>query len=192
MFGESKSGEQGFNPELESKEPRSQEIAEACREILSNEDCNELARLGPVKALFQAVVRSDAWSAKESNEDKNKDFDSIDYLKEKGIFEDDNRSRVEIKQTLRVEELKRRKLEKEIDENNYDLNDLYYLNGMNLSVTRKNVGTRALVVTADEMEMLGSLGYISANGKEYLIDSDQFNPGDVFMLLPEELGELES
>ena len=90
-------------------------------------------------------------------------------------------------------ELSARRETKELSPYDFDLNFIYQLNVAGSPLTRKDMqhetGNQALVLTRDDLRILGSLSFISASGKRVVIRPENIDPNDVFILYPDEVGD---
>jgi hypothetical protein len=89
-------------------------------------------------------------------------------------------------------ELARRREAGELDKFDYEVIHLWYLRQDNRPVTRKELGNKAIAITQAELEQLGGLDMILANGERIIIDPEDtgYEPEDPLIIFPEELGEL--
>lgn len=90
-------------------------------------------------------------------------------------------------------ELARRKEAGELDKIDFENNYLFYLQENDQPVTRKDIGNKAIVLTGAELETLGYLEMIRADGETTVIDPEDtgYGPNDRLIIFPEELGDLE-
>lgn len=81
----------------------------------------------------------------------------------------------------------------ELESNDYNLSCLWYQVKNGEYVTRKDIGNHAIVITQEQLKGLGSLLIIGANGKPRIIYSDDtgYEPDDILIIFPEELGDKE-
>jgi hypothetical protein len=90
------------------------------------------------------------------------------------------------------QELARRREAGELDPIEYNPNYLWYLLQDDEPVTRQDVGTQAIVLTQKELETLGYLKFVNADGEIIVIDPEDtgYEPEDPLIIFPEELGDL--
>lgn len=91
-----------------------------------------------------------------------------------------------------VSELARRKEAQEIGED-FGVEEIHYLQESGRSLTRGEVGNRAVVLSQAQLDSLGYIELVFANGEETIIESEDtgYEPSDLFIIFPEELGEIE-
>lgn len=87
-------------------------------------------------------------------------------------------------------ELARRREAGEIDEKDYDLEELVYYQGLGTPLDRKDLGNRAVVIAQKDLEKLGGLKIVLPDGKTTIIDPEVtgYGPGDKLVIFPEDLG----
>lgn len=103
--------------------------------------------------------------------------------------------RAELPKERKLRELERRREAKEIGPHDFDLNFIFQLNSINAplhySDLRHERGWQAVVLTRDDMETLGCLDFIHRSGERMLIEPESLSEGDVLILYPEDLGNVE-
>lgn len=76
----------------------------------------------------------------------------------------------------------------EIDQHDYDLNEIFMLNDNGLPLRRSDVGKQAVVLSRADFVQLGNITFIHASGEEMTVEADSLND-PVFILFPEDLGD---
>jgi len=92
----------------------------------------------------------------------------------------------------KIQELARRKEAGELEPYDYEVINIWYLQRMDRSITRKDVGNHAIIISPEEFERLGYIEYIRSSGEIIVIDSDDVDKNHPFIIFPEELGEKQS
>ncbi|MBI2117667.1 hypothetical protein HYT95_02095 [Candidatus Peregrinibacteria bacterium] len=91
--------------------------------------------------------------------------------------------------------LARRREAHEISPHDFDLNFIFQLNQVNAPLTRRDLnhetGTQAVVLNREDMDALGCLDFIHRSGERMLIEPESLAEGDVLILYPEDLGNVE-
>jgi hypothetical protein len=94
-----------------------------------------------------------------------------------------------------LKELSAKREAKELSPHDFDLNFIFQLNEVGLPLTRKDMhhetGDQALVLTRENLEELEGLDFIHASGEIVSIEPESLDPNDVFILYPDEMGDLE-
>jgi hypothetical protein len=87
-------------------------------------------------------------------------------------------------------ELARRKEAGELDELDYEIYQLGYLQELGQPLTRKDLGRQALVLTQEGLKTLGYLDILRPDGNILTIDPEVtgYEPDDLHIIFPEELG----
>ena len=121
-------------------------------------------------------------------------FDKV--LQEKGILEPEQTEQTPEQMRRQAiernqQELARRKEAGEIEPIDYELNYLHYLQKSGEPLTRKDVGSRAVVISQRDLETLGYLEFMNADGEIIVIDPDDtgYEQDDPLIIFPEELGD---
>jgi len=185
--GEIPSSEEEADRETEQLSPEL--LADALKDIFPEEYLETLKE----ETVFEEALGLAATMAEELGISQ-EDLDKV--LREKGILEPEPTPEEKRRQAIEHnrQELARRKEAGEIEKDDYELNYLHYLQQLGEPLTRKDVGKRALVITQRDLETLGYLEFISANGERIVIDSNDTGYGedDPLIIFPEELGDKKS
>ena len=92
-------------------------------------------------------------------------------------------------------ELERHREAKEVSPHDFDLNFIFQLNQIDAPLTRRDLnhetGTQAVVLSREDMEALGCLDFIHRSGERMLTEPESLSEGDVLILYPEDLGDVE-
>lgn len=101
------------------------------------------------------------------------------------------------KETLKSnssKELTRRKEAGELEPFDYEVIYLEYMKKLGEPLTRKDLekqtGSQAVVITREELVILGSFDIVLASGEIATIDSKDIGEDDQLIIFPEELGEI--
>ncbi len=93
----------------------------------------------------------------------------------------------------RLQKLSERREKGELSPFDFDLNWVYRLVEGGFPLTRKHLnhqtGVQAVVLTADDLDVLGDVTYVSADGRTLTIAVGSIPPGGVWILYPEDLGD---
>lgn len=94
------------------------------------------------------------------------------------------------------EELARRREAKELSQHSADLNVVSRINGAGKPLNRRHLERgdglpRALVLTKDDLAVLGHVDYVDSEGNPQSIEYDDLQEGHPFILFPENLGYVE-
>lgn len=89
------------------------------------------------------------------------------------------------------QELLRRREAEELEQYDYEVNNIWYLQQANRPLTRKDIGNHAILIRPNEFENLQYLEYISADGEKITLDltEENFDTQNPLIIFPEELGE---
>lgn len=88
------------------------------------------------------------------------------------------------------QELIRLREAKEIDPIDYEVNELGYLQAMDIPLCRSDVGNKAIVIRPSEYNKLGYLDIVTNEGEIITIDFEDVDQTQPFILFPNDLGEL--
>lgn len=95
----------------------------------------------------------------------------------------------------KLKELSAKREAKELSPFDLDLNFVFQLNEAGLPLTRKDMlhetGKQALLLTRQDLEVLGYLDFIHASGVRVTLEAESLDAEDVFILYPHEMGDEE-
>jgi hypothetical protein len=101
---------------------------------------------------------------------------------------------VSVRKAKKLAELSAKRESKEISPYDFDLNFIFQLNEAGFPLTRRDMlhetGNQALVLTRNDFETLGCLDFIHVSGERMVIEPESLDPNDVFILYPDELGDV--
>lgn len=122
----------------------------------------------------------------------------MNNLETGGLYD---QQRAESPKEKMLRELARRREAKEISPYDFDLlflsqcNKLACLGKIPIPLKRRDLdhktGIQAVVLTRDDMEVLGFLDFIHSSGERMLIEPESLSEGDVLILYPEDLDNVE-
>ncbi len=72
----------------------------------------------------------------------------------------------------------------------FDIYELEYYQDLGEALSRKDVGSQAVVISQHDLEQLGGLRMVLPNGETMFIDPEVtgYGPDDKLVIFPEELG----
>jgi hypothetical protein len=88
------------------------------------------------------------------------------------------------------QELMRRREAGEIDQTDYEVNYLSYLQEMGTPISRSDLKNQAIVINPKEFESLGYIEFVSSSDEVMTIDLSEADNSKPFILFPEDLGDL--
>ena len=94
----------------------------------------------------------------------------------------------------KLKDLSAKREAKELSPYDFDLNYVFRLNEAGLPLTRTDMlhetGSQALILSREELDVLGFLCFIRVSGERMLIEPESLDPHDVFILYPHEVGDI--
>jgi hypothetical protein len=76
-----------------------------------------------------------------------------------------------------------------LENREFDLNYIFYLQESGLPITRKDVGNSIIIINPEEFASVGYLDIINSQGELITIDLEDNQSDEPLIIRPEELGE---